>query len=338
MSFLFPLYLAGAAAVALPIYLHLRRKPPKEAVDFSSLMFLEPTKHQPLKRRSQLEHVALLVLRCLALLFLAAMFSRPFFAGGEREGGDGMKRTVILLDVSASMRRADIWAGAVERAKDAVPKVGSDAALAIMTIGQAPRVVFEFGDWRAADPAQREDFAWRAIDAIEPGWGGSDLGSGLIAAAELIADASGDETSLPGEIVVVSDLQSGAALDAVAEASWPNELSVVLARVEDDTATNASIAIAASPDPKTPAVRVRNGAESAASEFEIRAGAQTVKAVVPPGESRVFQLANLVPEVVLTGDGDGQDFDNRLFIAPREPAQVKLLFLGSGEPDEPRKA
>ena len=98
MSFLFPLYLAGAAAIALPIYLHLRRKPPKDAVEFSSLMFLEPSKHQPLKRRSQLEHLSLLALRCLALLFLAAMFSRPFFAGGDKEGVAGQKRTVILLD------------------------------------------------------------------------------------------------------------------------------------------------------------------------------------------------------------------------------------------------
>ena len=63
MNFLFPLYLAGAAAVALPIYLHLRRRPPKDTIDFSSLMFLEPTEHQPLKRRSQLENIALLILR-----------------------------------------------------------------------------------------------------------------------------------------------------------------------------------------------------------------------------------------------------------------------------------
>ena len=101
MGFLFPLYMVGAAMIALPIYLHLRRKPPKDQVEFSSLMFLEPTKHQPIKRRSQLENWPLLLLRCLALLALVGMFSRPFFSGGEHEGEEGALRTVILLDTSA---------------------------------------------------------------------------------------------------------------------------------------------------------------------------------------------------------------------------------------------
>ena len=38
MSFLFPLYLLGAAAIALPLYLHLKRRPPKDAVAFSTLV------------------------------------------------------------------------------------------------------------------------------------------------------------------------------------------------------------------------------------------------------------------------------------------------------------
>ena len=227
MSFLFPLYLAGAAASALPIYLHLRRKPPKDAVEFSSLMFLEPSKHQPLKRRSQLEHLSLLALRCLALLFLAAMFSRPFFAGGDKEGVAGQKRTVILLDTSASMRRGEVWEDAVRLAKESIRGVSKDSSLAILTVDQTPRTLVTFGDWRDADPSRRAEIAGDAIDAVTPGWGGSDLGSGMIAAAEMIADAaSEDDSSLPAEIVVVSDLQSGAALDAVAEASWPSELSV----------------------------------------------------------------------------------------------------------------
>lgn len=335
MSFLFPLYLAGAAAIALPIYLHLRRKPPKDAVEFSSLMFLEPSKHQPLKRRSQLEHLSLLVLRCLALLFLAAMFSRPFFAGGDKEGVAGQKRTVILLDTSASMRRGEVWEDAVRLAKEAIRGVSKDSSLAIMTVDQTPRTLVTFGDWRDADPSRRAEIAGEAVDGVSPGWGGSDLGSGMMAAAEMVADAAGEEESpLPAEVLVISDLQSGAALDAVAEASWPSELTVVLSPVDSGGASNAAISAAAGKDKDKPVVRVRNDPDSVTSKFEIRAGEQRISAVVPPGESRTFELDAPATEIVLGGDGDGQDFDNRLFLAPREAATIDLQFIGNGKPDD----
>ena len=76
MTWLFPLYLFGAAAVVLPVLLHLRKRPPKERVVFSSLMFLEKSP-QVLRRRSKLEQWLLLALRCLALMLLALMFARP---------------------------------------------------------------------------------------------------------------------------------------------------------------------------------------------------------------------------------------------------------------------
>lgn len=43
MSFLAPLFLFGAAALALPLIFHLIRRTSKERVPFSSLMFLQPT-------------------------------------------------------------------------------------------------------------------------------------------------------------------------------------------------------------------------------------------------------------------------------------------------------
>ena len=82
MNFLFPAFLLAAAAVAIPILLHFRRQPPQKAVPFSSLMFLEQTPVAPRTRR-KLEDWLLLALRCLALVLLALMFSRPFFRAGK---------------------------------------------------------------------------------------------------------------------------------------------------------------------------------------------------------------------------------------------------------------
>ncbi|MEM1296707.1 MAG: BatA domain-containing protein, partial [Verrucomicrobiota bacterium] len=50
MGFLFPLYLLGALALAIPVLLHLRRRPPKDRVVFSSLMFLDPQTPQKKQR------------------------------------------------------------------------------------------------------------------------------------------------------------------------------------------------------------------------------------------------------------------------------------------------
>lgn len=333
MSFLVPLYLAGALAIAIPIYLHLRRKPPKDEVPFSSLMFLEPTKHQPIKRRSQFENVPLLLLRCLALLLLAAMFARPFLPGGDVEGEEGKMRTVLLLDTSASMQRAGVWEDALAEADKVISKMEPDGALAVLAVGDGPRVLTTFADWDSADANRRKTIARSSLEDLAPGWEGSNLGAGLITAAELIADAStDDETSRAARVVVISDLQSGASLEDVADASWPADLRVDLVPLEAAKDTNVAIATAASVDPDRPVVRLRNDPTSEASRFTVQAGDQQIAAVVPPGESRLVQLAAQADEV--TVQGDAHDFDNRLYLAPREPALVKLLFLGEGKPDD----
>ena len=60
MSFLAPLFLLGAAAIALPILFHLARRTTREHLLFSSLMFLQPTPPR-VTRRSRLEHLLLLL-------------------------------------------------------------------------------------------------------------------------------------------------------------------------------------------------------------------------------------------------------------------------------------
>src|SRR5512134_3305791 len=106
MSFLAPLFLVGALAVAAPIIFHLIRRTSREKIPFSSLMFLQPTPPR-VTRSSKLENILLLLLRCLVLSLLALGFSRPFFqkpVAADNSTGEG-KRIVVLLDASASMKR-----------------------------------------------------------------------------------------------------------------------------------------------------------------------------------------------------------------------------------------
>src|SRR5690606_24028110 len=96
VSFLFPLYLLGAAAIALPILLHLRRRPPKEHMEFGSLMFLTKSPER-VTRRTRLEHLVLLALRCLAIVLLALAFGRPFFAAVELPSEKTRLTRAVLL-------------------------------------------------------------------------------------------------------------------------------------------------------------------------------------------------------------------------------------------------
>ena len=77
MSFLAPLFFAGLAALAVPILVHLTHKERKDVVVFPSLMFLSRIPYQAV-RRQRIRHCLLFALRCLALIFLALAFARPF--------------------------------------------------------------------------------------------------------------------------------------------------------------------------------------------------------------------------------------------------------------------
>ena len=98
MNFLAPLFLAGAAAIALPILLHLIRRTERERIPFSSLMFLKQTPPK-VTRRSRLENLLLLLLRCLAFALIALAFSRPYFqqAMNAATPAAERRRTVVLV-------------------------------------------------------------------------------------------------------------------------------------------------------------------------------------------------------------------------------------------------
>ena len=106
MSFLAPLFFAGLLGLAVPILVHLTHKERKDVVVFPSLMFLSRIPYQAV-RKQRIRHWLLFALRCLALIFLALAFARPFLdrpAAAAPVRSLGAKELVILLDRSYSMR------------------------------------------------------------------------------------------------------------------------------------------------------------------------------------------------------------------------------------------
>jgi hypothetical protein len=336
MSFLFPLFLAGAAVVLVPVVLHLARRRTRREVPFGSLMFLSATPPR-FQRRQRIEHWALLALRCLALVLLAAAFARPFVPRPlpALVNHPGV-RTVLLIDTSASMRRASLWTEALGRARAVLGRVSPSDRVAVMTFDRRPSTVLGFEQWAGLAPADRAAAAMARLAALEPSWAGTDLGRALIGAAEAIVDDEGPGGPGASRAVVVSDLQQGSRLDALSASDWPSRIELVLDKVQAAGKSNASLQALADPGADVQAaLRVRvNNAEGTSEHFRLRWEAgPAVEVAVPAGQTRVVEAPRAQTDApgVLTLEGDDQNFDNRLTVAPSLPARVRILYVGGGD-------
>ena len=99
------LFLAGAAAVSLPIIIHLLNQRRFKIVDWAAMEFLLDADKKN-RRRIRLENLILLLLRCLAVLLLAFLFARPFIPTSltARLINAAQFERIILLDDSLSMQ------------------------------------------------------------------------------------------------------------------------------------------------------------------------------------------------------------------------------------------
>lgn len=350
MNFLFPLYLLGAAAIAVPIVLHLRRRPPKDHVPFGSLMFLEKTPER-LTRRTRIERWWLLALRCLALIALAFMFSRPLFpalSGDEAVAGTG--RTVVLLDRSASMQREDLWDRALAAAEAAIEDRDLDHEAGAALFDETLTIIGDFPAWRDLSPsAQTADFR-RAVAAETtgpaPGWKRTDLGATLIAATDWLSDSSGNEEAARHEIVIISDFAEGLETAALNEIAWPENVAVRCIPIAAEEESNLTLGLAArAPDTaareaETHRIRVSRSGIGNTDRFSLEwegFPATRIESYLAAGASRVIESPPFpagASTAVLLLSGDAHDFDNRVHVAARQPRPLPILYLSAEEGGE----
>lgn len=352
MSWLFPLYLAGAAAIVLPILLHLRRRQPKERVVFSSLMFLERSP-QLLTRRSKLERLLLLAARCLALVLLAMLFARPFIRGLDKNLGAGEGDAMaILIDTSASMRRGDLWKRALAAVGERVGKSKFGDQIAVLTFDRDTRTIWNF-DQDAQAAGVRAGPIQAALSLTLPGWFATDIGQALVEASRSLQALASPEgkTFARKRIILISDLQEGAKLDSLRGFAWPENMEVDVVRLDAPNTDNLGLSLAAAEadDPSLAAmpvragektepalrIRIRNARDSKAGSFSLRwedgRSQDPLDGYLPSGATRVLRPPprpkNAAGDVLVLS-GDAWDFDNRLFVSPPQPRDVKVLFIG----------
>ena len=353
MSFLAPLFLLGALTVALPIIFHLIRRTTRQRIPFSSLMFLFATPPR-LTQRSRLEDLLLLLLRCLVIGLLAVGFSRPFIRKPVNPAPTtDAKRMLVLLDISASMRRANLWSDARDKVQSVLREVGPADQVALFTFDRELKPLVTFEQWNAFAPGERVAQALRILADTTPGWSGTRLDTALLRAAEMLADASNKTTSTPGQIFLISDLQEGSHLDLLQGFEWPRNVGVVVETLKAKQTDNASVQVVGEEDgdPKNAAqirLRVTNSSESRRDQFKVGwlapgargfAGAPA-ELYVPPGQSRIVALPPLAPGFSSTEvrlQGDAEDFDNGVFVLPPDITRLKVLYLGSEPESDPKQ-
>ncbi|MEC8929611.1 MAG: BatA domain-containing protein [Verrucomicrobiota bacterium] len=342
MSFLAPWFLLGALAIGGPILFHLIRRSTRKRFTFSSLMFLSPTPPR-VTRKSRLEDLFLLFLRCCMLALLALAFARPFFskpALADPANSSG-RHTLLLLDTSASMQREGLWETALARARAIIDATPSGDNLALHAFDDQTHALLRFDQWRDLPEPERLPAARQRLADQRPGWGGTHLGNALLAASEALEETAPQSLK---RIVVITDRQAGSRLAGLQGHEWPGKLQINIETISTAAPGNAGLAPApAALETDQPRVRVRNSPGAAREQFRLawlREGqadsTNTAAAYVPAGQVRTLTAPRRPtgPGWRLTLLDDPEPFDNTLHLGSFTPEPVRIHYTGNERDDD----
>ena len=229
LGLLVPAFLAGLAALVIPIVLHLRHRDKERPQRFPSLMFLEQLPIRTAERR-RVTDWPLLLLRVLAVVLMVLAFTRPVFSRqASTDRSRRVRAVVLLLDRSLSMGHRDVWHVAIDSARHVISSLGTDDRIALVLFDDEADVVQPFTTEKSA--------ALAALAKAKPTPRGTRYAAALRVARQLVLRA-GDAT---GEVVIITDLQRSG-VSGVAGLDLPEGLQLRTIGVRPRSATNASVA------------------------------------------------------------------------------------------------
>jgi hypothetical protein len=115
MNFLFPTFLIGLAAIAIPIIIHLFNFRKYKKVYFTNVQFLKELKQES-DSKSKLKEWLILAMRILAIVCLVFAFAQPFIPGKVKTV-QGEKAVSVYIDNSFSMESTNKKGTLLENAK-----------------------------------------------------------------------------------------------------------------------------------------------------------------------------------------------------------------------------
>lgn len=213
MGLLAPWFLAGAAAAALPVYLHLLRRHRADPRPFSSLMFFERRTQSSIKHR-RLRYLLLLALRVMVLLLLALAFADPFLKRPAASTG-GDKLLLLAIDNSFSMRAGSRLADARRAAISVLASRRAPDRAEIMVLGSGVHALTR--------PTEDSSALRAAVESIEPTDSRGSYGE-LVRAVRLLSGG----VRTPIELHLFSDLQKSGMPPGFGELTLPANATLVL--------------------------------------------------------------------------------------------------------------
>src|SRR5918999_1838891 len=160
LSFLSPLFLAGMAAGAIPIAIHLFHRRTDPVIEFAALRFLRRAPEEESRRR-RLWELLLLALRVAALCLLAFAFARPYL--GQSAAALSAPVTMVLVDTSVSMSAPGQFEQAKRLAEAALRNAPPSHAVSVIAFGTSADVL--------APPSQDRAGALALVAKLQTGAG-----------------------------------------------------------------------------------------------------------------------------------------------------------------------
>ncbi|MCM8539433.1 MAG: BatA domain-containing protein [Lentisphaeraceae bacterium] len=140
MSFAAPLLLAGLAAIAVPVILHLMAREVPKTVHFPTLRFITRDKLETHSKRG-IRDLLLLLLRCLIIAGIVLAFAKPFIEKTPVDVAAAEKQTVVVIDASASMNRPNV----LQIIKDRLDaEIGAGEAVSLLVSAQGIAAKYSF--------------------------------------------------------------------------------------------------------------------------------------------------------------------------------------------------
>ena len=319
LSFLYPLFLVGAAAVAIPVLLHLFRRKTDAVVEFPAVRLLGKAPVERHRRR-RLRELILLALRVTALALLALAFARPYMPTVSAVVAAPV--TVVALDTSLSLSAPGQFERAREMAREAVRTAPSSHTVALVTFADSATLV--------VPPTTDRGGVVAGIDQSQPSAGGTRFRTAFARLAETLVGGE-------GRIVVVTDLQQ-AGWAASDEGAVPEGVEVQVLEVAGPAGNVAVTAVRR--EGNVIVAGVHNfGVARFRAPVSLRVGdkeliRQTVE--VGPQAATEVRLAAALPArggtEVRVDDAAGYQYDNSRFLILDPPSVVPVFIVTAESP------